>query len=160
MMKVTRWNKNCQIWKLESGLTLDTPIIGVNYEGKYVSLKETGELEIKSGYSWNGCSPKVEIMGMVFGTPEGALPRENEKDVIKKNLGMIGYDQLDWYKPKTYYASLVHDCLYQISDRYATRMDRKIVDNIFLKILRAYGFPSAKLYYLAVRLFGKYCWGM
>ena len=159
MIRTRRWEKDCQIWKLEDELALSTPMEDIHYVGEYLSLKENGELRIERGYSWNGCSPKVEVMGMVFGTPEGALPKESERSAIEKNLAMMGYTQFDWYRPKTYYASLVHDSLYQIGDTYAARMDRKLADDIFLNILKAYRFPLARLYYLAVRVLGKYFWG-
>ena len=160
MKKIKRWDKSCQIWKLEKFVTLKTEIRGVEYESDYLRLAKNGDLAIKRGYAWNGCSPKTAIMGMVFGTPEGALPKVREKYAIRKKLEEMGYAPLNWNKPKTYYATLIHDSLYQISDRHAEKMDRKTADQIFLAFLKAFRFPPAKLYYLVVRIFGKYYWGL
>ncbi len=157
-MKISRYNNNCQIWKLEKETIFELPIKGVECQHAYFILNEQGELKIITGYSWNGCSPKIEIFGMVFGTPEGALPGGEEEKFITTNLRAIGLDHLDWDKPKTYFASLVHDCLYQISAMCVDQMDRRVVDKFFLKILWAYRFFPARLYYLAVRLFGNLFW--
>ena len=62
-------------------------------------------LTIKARYAWNGCSPKVKIFSMVFGTPEGALPEQYEEKPIKKNLKNKKLENLSWDKPKTYFAS-------------------------------------------------------
>ncbi|MBW2610441.1 MAG: hypothetical protein JRC68_08885 [Deltaproteobacteria bacterium] len=158
-MEISRYNKSCQIWKLENDMLLSIPIKGLSYESDYLILKKDGELQIKAEYAWNGCSPKAKIFGMVFGTPEGALPLEHEKRIISRNLDALGIGALPWDKPKTYFASLVHDCLYQISDTHPKKLDRRKVDRLFYRILRAYRFLPASLYYLFVRIFGKYFWG-
>jgi hypothetical protein len=49
--------------------------------------------------------------------------------------------------------------LYQISDRFADKMDQKEADLVFLEFLKAWRFPAAKLYYLIVRLLGRFYWG-
>lgn len=90
-------------------------------------------------YVWNGCSIKVSIFDMLFGTPEG---RVNLK---------TGF-------PKTYHASMVHDILYQFSKETKLFFTRKTVDKMFLKELRKQKFRSAKLYYYFVRLFGILFW--
>ena len=159
MLKFIRWNRACQIWKWGETLILDVPVKGIRIENDYLRLKEDGELKIKPRYTWNGCSPKIEVLGMVLGTPEGALPEMREKETINLNLEHAGYGHLDWCKPKTYYASLVHDCLYQISETEAERMSRKVVDDLFLQLLKAYRFQIAVIYYLAVRIFGRFYWG-
>lgn len=160
MKKIKRWDKSCQIWKLETKVRVKTGIKGVDFKSAYLDISVKGELDIKRGYAWNGCSPKTAILGMVFGTPEGALPNPQEKDRIKGNLENLGYTDLHWQKPKTYYATLIHDSLYQISDHHAEKMDRKTADLIFLAVLKACRFPAAKLYYLVVRILGKYYWGV
>lgn len=48
----------------------------------------------------------------------------------------------------TYYASLVHDALYQY------KVNRKLADKVFYNILKEHGFKAAKLYYLGTRIFG------
>ena len=70
-------------------------IIDVNYENDWVSI-EGGKLTIKKNYSWNGCSPKVKLFGRIYGTPEGPMMKDG--------------------KPQTYYATMVHDALYQFID--------------------------------------------
>jgi len=157
-MKISRWNKNCQVWKLDEEVTLSTPLRGYSYESDYVVLGEDGTLTIKAEYSWNGCSPKVEAMGMLMGTPEGALPGDGEKEKIEGKLKDIGYEQFQWRKARTHYASLVHDALYQIGEKYPD-IDRKVVDMLFLKILKAYRFLPARAYYSIVRLLGRKFWG-
>jgi len=160
MKKIKRWDKSCRIWKLEKNVMVKTPVRGFDFDDiPYLSLKENGDLEIRGGYAWNGCSPKTAGLGTVFGTPEGALPQSREKEEIESNLEKKGYTDLHWNHPRTYYATLVHDSLYQISDYRAKQIDRKDADLIFFDILRAYRFPAARLYYLVVRIFGRYYWG-
>ena len=86
MKRLTRYKKGYQIWKLEKDCQLKTPLTGFNYQHDYFDLDDSGKLRIKTGYAWNGCSPKVAILGMVFGTPEGTLPKQNEENPITHNL--------------------------------------------------------------------------
>lgn len=51
-----------------------------------------------------------------------------------------------------YYATLVHDALYQFLPN--TPMSRKAIDDIFLKMMQENNFKYAKIYYRAVRWFG------
>ena len=60
--------------------------------------------------------------------------------------------------PKTYYASLVHDSLYQIRSDHVDTLSRLAVDKLFYRILKAYNFFPAPLYYQATRLLGKFVW--
>lgn len=106
------------------------------YENDWITI-ETNQtfIEIrmkKEGYSWDGCSPKFNIYDMIFGTSDG---------VVDKRSG----------KPKAFYASMIHDVLYQFTDHGFTR---KQVDIIFLYLMKEYDFRPAKLYYHAVRTFG------
>ena len=54
------------------------------------------------GYAWDGCSPKFQILDLIFGTHDGA---------ISENTG----------KAVTYYASMVHDVLYQFHDEFGEK---------------------------------------
>jgi hypothetical protein len=80
----------------------------------------------------NGCSPKKSYWSLfVLGTPDGT------QDI---NLG----------QQKCYYASLIHDALYQYEF-----IDRKVADDIFYELLKEAKFLPAIIYYWAVRLFGR-----
>ena len=60
-----------------------------------LQIFENGIIRVKEGYAWDGCSPKFNILDLfVLGTPDGIRDIETGK-------------------AKTYYASLVHDALYQ-----------------------------------------------
>ena len=65
---------------------------------------------------------------------------------------------------KTYYASLAHDALYQISDELAKQgvilgeAHRKAADGVFLELLRKNSFRLRRQYYWAVRAFGRSFW--
>jgi hypothetical protein len=97
-------------------------------------IEQDGRITVTRGYAWNGCSPKVCVFDLLLGTPEGAVHRETGR-------------------PKTYYASLVHDALYQF---LATDipLSRRDADAMFRQLLREADFAPASIYWLAVRLFG------
>lgn len=97
-----------------------------------------GRITITRGYAWNGCSPKFCFFDILLGTPEG---------VVHARTG----------RPKTYYASLVHDALYQfLSDGLPLR--RRDVDRFFLRLLEESQFAPRWIYWVAVRLFGWIVW--
>lgn len=85
---------------------------------------------IPSGYSWDGCSPKIKIKNSVVGTPD--------------------------FGSKTKYASLVHDALYQYAGMHS--FTRKACDGAFYTLMKRHNFILAPLYYMAVRTFGFYFW--
>jgi hypothetical protein len=91
------------------------------------------------GYAWDGCSPKFQILDLIFGTPDGA---------ISENTG----------KAVTYYASMVHDVLYQFHDEFGKKISRKQVDLIFIDELEKGQFIPARMYYLMVRALGGIYW--
>lgn len=111
-----------------------TAITGRQFDCELLTLTTDGTLTIKGGYAWDGCSPKLVIGGLALGTPDG---------VVDPGTG----------RPKTYFASLVHDVLYQCkaSDIGVSRLE---VDALFLNMLRRSGFRYTGLYYRMVRLFG------
>ena len=154
-----RWNKRCQIYKLTEGVTFSTPFKGISYIISHLSLNEDGLLDIKERYEWNGCSPKIEIFGTVFGTPEGAIPTQKVSLIIERTLGTISQSGMVAKNRRTFYASLIHDCLYQIAEDHADSLDRGAVDKIFLDLLKIFRFRPAKLYYAVVRLLGGLFWG-
>lgn len=104
--------------------------------GKYwLSINALGVITIRSNYAWDGCSPKIKLLGRLFGTPDGAPnPR-------------TGY-------PDTYWASCVHDALCQFADHPQMPYTQAQMDLIFYRRMQADGFARADLYYAAVRKLG------
>ena len=114
-------------YKLEEDYTIS--YIGDAVEFDYVIVADH-KLTIKAGYVWNGCSPKLSVGGLFFiGTPDGHTDYRTGK-------------------PHTYYASLVHDALYQYEIG-----TKEHADNVFLLMLDH--FPLRKVYFWAVRLCGR-----
>jgi len=101
-------------------------------------IEHTGRITVLRGYSWNGCSPKLCVFDVLLGTPEG---------VVSSVTG----------RPKTYRASLVHDALYQFL-RDGLPISRGDADRFFLRLMAETGFAPRRLYWLAVRLFGRLVW--
>ena len=60
-------------------------------------------------------------------------------------------------KPKTYYASLVHDALYQVLSEDPP-LSRRQADSCFLSLMREHKFALRHVYWLAVRVFGWVSW--
>ncbi len=99
-----------------------------------LEIHPDGTAKVLSQYAWDGCTPKFAIWDVVFGTPDG-MPNATTK------------------KPKTYYASLVHDALYQFLDA-GLPMSRHSADRVFLELLDRGRFRPRWIYYAAVRAFG------
>lgn len=93
-----------------------------------------GTVKVLAQYTWDGCTPKFALWDIAFGTPDG-VPNHNTK------------------RPKAYYASLIHDALYQFLD-VDLPFSKANADQIFLDILTRDEFAPRKLYYAAVRIFG------
>ena len=97
-------------------------------------VERNGAITVTRGYTWNGCSPKFFVLDLLFGTPEG---------VVNARSG----------HRKTYYASMVHDALYQfLAD--GLPLTRMQADHCFLFLMRESSFRLASLYWLFVRAFG------
>lgn len=92
-------------------------------------ITKTGLITVYQGYSWDGCTPKFKFGSYSIGTYDGYITNG---------------------KPATYYASLVHDALYQFLDKLP--INRKNADDIFLDLMRTYRYKY--VYYIVVRLFG------
>jgi hypothetical protein len=103
-----------------------------------VVVETSGRITVMRGYAWNGCSPKVCLFDILIGTPDG---------VVYARTG----------KPKTYYASLVHDALYQFL-LLDDSIKRRHADGFFLRLLGESAFAPRHLYWLAVRAFGWLVW--
>jgi len=98
-------------------------------------IKTDGDIYIIPHYSWDGCSPKFFFLDIYIGTPDGVKHEETQK-------------------PKTYYASLFNDALYQFYRKNGP-YTIKDADIIFWKLMRKYDFKLTTVYYHAVRIFGK-----
>jgi hypothetical protein len=93
-----------------------------------------GIISVTGGYAWDGCTPKMCFLDLVIGTPDG---------VVFLATG----------QPKTYYASLVHDALYQFLPA-GLPLTRAQADRCFLVLMTESEFALRHVYYLAVRAFG------
>lgn len=101
-------------------------------------IEQGGRITVTRGYAWNGCSPKICVFDLLLGTPEGVVHVRTEK-------------------PKTYYASLVHDALYQFLPD-GLPLGRRHADRFFLLLLAESEFAPRWLYWGAVRLIGGLVW--
>ncbi len=99
-----------------------------------MKILRSGEVVVPANYAWDGCSPKVCILDVVVGTPDGVVDSRSKK-------------------PKTFYASLVHDAMYQfLLDGLPYK--RAQVDGCFRRLMGETGFFPRSLYWAAVRLLG------
>jgi len=101
---------------------------------RWLEITRDGGITVLSGYAWDGCTPKICLFDLLFGTPDGTVDSRTGR-------------------PKTYFASLVHDVLYQ-SRRSGLPLPRATADRFFLRLLALTGFTPRAVYYAAVRLFG------
>lgn len=97
-------------------------------------LEKDGKITVKADYAWDGCTPKFCIFDVLIGVSDGAVH------------AVTG-------RPKTYYASLVHDALYQFHGD-AMPYARADADRFFLRLMKETGFAPRHVYYFFVRLFG------
>jgi len=119
----------------ESGLVVPHDLAFRDKQGVIRLVIETsGRITVMRGYAWNGCSPKFCVLDILIGTPDG---------VVHAGTG----------KPKAYYASLVHDALYQFLP-VAAPVTRRDADRCFLRLLAASDFKPRYVYWLAVRVLG------
>ena len=78
-------------------------------------IERNGAITVTRGYTWNGCSPKFFVLDLLFGTPEGVVDARTAQR-------------------KTYYASMVHDALYQfLAD--GLPLTRVQADRCFLSLM-------------------------
>lgn len=99
-----------------------------------LEIRPNGDITILPVYAWDGCTPKFCLWDIVFGIPDG-IPNQDTR------------------RPKAYYASLVHDVLYQFLDD-GLPLSRAAADRILLELLTRDCFAPKYVYYFAVRLFG------
>lgn len=114
-----------------------TDLYDVEYTSEWLDIRKNGEFVIKgsnkSGYAWDGCSIKWNSINVTWGTPDGKLD----------------YTTL---KQKTYYASMLHDVLYE--NKKTVPVSRKNADLLFKDILKTSNYILSPIYYAAVRIFG------
>jgi len=101
---------------------------------RWLEISKDGRATVFAPYAWDGCTPKYALWDIVLGTPDG-VPNVRTK------------------KPKAYYASLVHDVLYQFLGT-GLPISRAGADRIFFDILARDDFGPRWIYYAAVRVFG------
>ena len=99
-----------------------------------LEIHPNGDARVLAGYAWDGCTPKFSLFDVVIGTPDG-VPNQTTK------------------KPKAYYASLMHDALYQFLD-VELPLSRVQADRVFLELLTRDRFAPRRIYHVAVRAFG------
>ncbi|QCK15644.1 DUF1353 domain-containing protein [Mangrovivirga cuniculi] len=106
----------------------------------WLSISKDGKITVKGsykdGYAWDGCTPKMNLFHITWGNFDGKLKRFGKGN----------------YKPYTYYASMVHDVLYQY--KRCAPITRKEADRIFYNMLKESGFMWTPVFYLGVRAFG------
>ena len=92
-----------------------------------LEIRKNGQIKVLAGYAWDGCTPKFSLWDICVGTPDGV------PNAITT-------------QPKAYYASLLHDALYQFSIQGlpAPLDHRKEIDTIFLELLEQIGRASCR----------------
>ena len=101
-----------------------------------LNISSKGVITIFASYAWDGCSPKLRLFDWFFvGTPDGTL-------------------DLSTGKAKAYFASALHDALYQFMDDPDMPFTRKEMDRIFLQLLCESRFSLRYVYWGAVRAVG------
>ncbi len=126
--------KRIWIFKLEKNYSTKTKFKNYNFSSEWLTINKKGIITVKKKYAWNGCTPKFNFLDLAaIGTPDGII-------------------NIETMKPKTYYASLIHDVLYQYYGYHG--INRKNIDLLFLEIMRENKFMLALIYFCAVRVFG------
>jgi len=119
----------------ESGEPVDDDYVFSDRKGRArLIIQESGRITVIRGYSWNGCSPKFCFFDILIGTPDG---------VVYKPTG----------RPKAYFATLIHDVLYQFLDDDLP-YTRSQADRFFLRLLKESEFKPRWIYWGVVRLLG------
>lgn len=132
-----------RVWKFveEEDIVYQSTIFNRECNFNWLKITPDGKITVKGsfkkGYAWDGCTPKFNVFHITWGNFDGQLIKHH---VYKK------------YRPYTYYASMVHDVLYQY--KRCVPLTRREVDKIFLEMLRDSGFMFSGLYWLGVRIFG------
>ena len=104
---------------------------GVEFSNQWIEISE-GKLTVHANYSWDGCTPKWQPLGLfTIGVPDGALRNG---------------------KPWLYYESLIHDVLCQFRD--CLPFTQQQVTQIFKEDLQRAKWPLCQLYTAGVNYLG------
>lgn len=115
----------------EHYITYHPALKKVQFDNHWCHISE-GSIWIRQGYAWDGCSPKLDIAGLLtIGIPDGRL-----------------YNGL----PMTYFPSLVHDVFCQFRDEIPVTKEQTLT--IFNDMLEEVGFLPRPFYVAAVKHLG------
>ncbi len=110
-------------------------VLEKEFDSKWLKISKDGVITVKAnekGYAWDGCTPKKSFLNLlIIGVPDGHIDHRTMKEY-------------------TYYASLIHDALYQYLDTIP--ITKEEVDLLFLKMLG--DFKLRHIYYFFVKYFG------
>ena len=105
------------------------------FDSQWLRITTNGVITVKvgeNGYAWDGCTPKKSVFNLVIlGVPDGHVDHRT-------------------MKPFTYYASLIHDALYQYLD--TVPVSKAEIDRLFKTMLG--DFKLRHVYYLFVKHLG------
>jgi len=122
------------IYKLEEDFTFETDYLGIEFESTWLRIQADGTFPVRAGYAWDGNSKMFNVLDLfIVGTPDGIV-------------------DIRTMKPKTWYASLAHDALYQYYGYHGLSLAE--MDRVYLQFAREAGFALAGVYYACVRALG------
>lgn len=140
-----KMKENVYIYKLDEDFSYETSIpVDKRYSfngfdgNELMRISKEGVITIRSGYKWDGCSPKIKVFDWFYlGTPDGT----NDKEHVKS---------------RCYYGTLIHDPCYKFYR--SLPYTRKQVDKFMVDLFRKSGFSLAGLYHRVVRMLGWIFW--
>jgi len=122
------------IFKTAKDVSVKTDISGISFRSRWLEIKPEGLITVRAGYAWDGNSKKANVFDLfIIGTPDGII-------------------DVRTMKPKTWYASLVHDALYQYFGYHG--ISRKDSDAIYRMLALEGHFQLTPVYYFFIRLLG------
>ena len=122
------------VFKTDEDVTVVTDVTGITFHSHWLNIMPDGAMTVSAGYAWDGNSKKLNILDLVIvGVPDGII-------------------DVRTMRPKTWYASLVHDALYQYYGYHG--IARRDMDAVYRLLATEARFLLTPLYWLAVRAFG------